>query len=193
MSQKDSATPASEKPHAPQSKRSVIRRGHKLTPELQARVVERLAAYEWPIAIARSLKRDYGIDIRRQSIEYYDPTKHAGRARPEKRATLFREMRARLLEGKAGIGLASRILRLIALDRMARDQIVASNTREARALLEQIANEVHGIAHRPRDRRRRREDPIAARTISDLDRARAIAVLLNKVKAMQSNDAGNAP
>lgn len=170
-------------------------RCYKLTDELKAQVVERLARYESPVAIARSLKQDHDIDITRQSVAFYDPTLYSSRACPEKWATLFRETRARLLEGKAEIGFASRIARLIALDRMARDEIGTGNTREARALLQQIATEA-GVNFTNRQRRAHMGPGgglTEIKPLSDRDRARAIAALINKVRAAQSNNSGNAP
>ena len=63
----------------------------KLTREQKTYVVRRLAAYDRPAEIARDLRRQFGIEITRQAIEQYDPTK--GSECPEEWAELFRNAR----------------------------------------------------------------------------------------------------
>lgn len=122
------------------------KRRRKLTPDQRAEVVVRLACYDFPSAIAKSLKEDFGIEISRQGIEQYDPTRVAGRRCSEEWATLFHETRRKLVEGKADIGVAHKMVRIRWLDRMAREKMAEGNTAEVRALLKQAADEVSQMA-----------------------------------------------
>jgi hypothetical protein len=118
--------------------------GPKLTDEIIRHVVTRLAHYQKSGAIARSLKEKYGIEISRQGIEWYDPTKRSSRPYDDEWTALFREERKKALQGIPDVSFADRTARLQALDCMARIKINAGDTREARACLEQIAREVGG-------------------------------------------------
>ena len=72
-----------------------IYKNHKLTDELKTYVVYLLAYFETPSDIARRLKRERGIDISRQAIACYDPTRYEGRGCPKEWADLFCEFRKR--------------------------------------------------------------------------------------------------
>jgi hypothetical protein len=123
----------------------------KLTRAQKADVVRRLAAYDSPGAIAKSLKQDYGIEITRQAIAFYDPTRYSARRRPKRWADLFRETRAEIIAGKADAGAAHRLVRVRRLDQMACDQMDKGNAAEARALLKQAADEMSRMAEERND------------------------------------------
>lgn len=121
----------------------------KLTEAQKVEVVLRLAGYDSPPAIARSLKEELGIDIRAASIAFYDPTTHRGRKCPRRWATLFHETRAKIVAGLSDVGAANKMVRVRWLDQMARGQMAANNTPEARALIRQVAEEMgEGITYR---------------------------------------------
>jgi hypothetical protein len=110
----DAAIAAREKPCLPYGERRPMRRGQKLTEELQTYVVKRLAADESPLAIIRSLQEHHGISMTRMGIDRYDPTTVAGLYCPEKWRKLFYETRQQLREGKADIGAINEGMRRIA-------------------------------------------------------------------------------
>lgn len=121
----------------------------KLTEAQKVEVVLRLAGYDSPPAIARSLKEELGIEIRAASIAFYDPTTHRGRKCPKRWATLFHETRAKIIAGLSDVGAASKMVRVRWLDQMARGQMAANNTAEARALIRQAAEEMgEGVTHK---------------------------------------------
>jgi len=126
--------------------------GHKwskLTEAQKVDVVLRLAGYDSPTAIARSLKEEFGITIAAQSIAFYDPTTRKGKACPQRWATLFHETRAKIIAGLSDIGAANKMVRVRWLDQMARSQMAAENSTEARALIRQAAEEMgEGVRHR---------------------------------------------
>lgn len=113
----------------------------------------RLAAFEQPSAIAKSMKEDLGIEITPQAIAFYDPTRYAGKACPKCWADLFWTMRAEIIAGKADVGVAYRAVRVRWLDQMARAQMDKGNTAEARALLKQAADEMSRIGGQREDGR----------------------------------------
>ena len=123
----------------------------KLNDALRTYVVMRLAGYDSPSEIVRSLKDDFGIDIRVSSIEGYDPTGYRAERCPERWAMLFHETRARIIAGQADIGAAHKMVRVRWLDQMARRQMVMQNSAEARALLKQVAEEMGQLAEQRHD------------------------------------------
>ena len=82
--------------------RVMSKRTWKLTKNQKAYIVVRLACYNSPAAIRKSLKEDFGIEITPQALERYNPTRSTGRACPEQWATLFYETRRKLVEGRVG-------------------------------------------------------------------------------------------
>src|SRR5689334_14980438 len=124
-------------------------RPSKLNEAQKVDVVLRLAGYDSPSAIARSLKEEFGISIAASSIALYDPTTYVGRHCPERWATLFHETRAKIIAGLSDIGAANKMVRVRWLDQMARGQMATKNSTEARALLRQAAEEMgEGVTHR---------------------------------------------
>ena len=124
-------------------------RPSKLTEAQKVDVVLRLAGYDSPAAIARSLKEEFGIEIRASSIAFYDPTTPRGKACPQRWAALFHETRAKIIAGLSDIGAANKMVRVRWLDQMARSQMAADNSAEARALIRQAAEEMgEGVRHR---------------------------------------------
>jgi hypothetical protein len=122
----------------------------KLTKDQKVDVVVRLACYDSPSAIVKSLKEDFGIEIARQAIERYNPLlRYGGRRCSEQWATLFYETRRKLVEGMADIGAAHKMVRIRWLDQMVRREMTGGHTAEARALLKQVAEEMgEGVTHR---------------------------------------------
>ncbi len=121
----------------------------KLTEAEKIDVVLRLAGYDSPPAIARSLKEEFGITIAVSSIAFYDPTSCHGRRCPKRWATLFHETRAKIIAGLSDVGAANKMVRVRWLDQMARSQMAANDSAEARALLKQAAEEMgEGVTHR---------------------------------------------
>jgi hypothetical protein len=118
----------------------------KLTRAQKAEVVRRLASYESPSLIAKSLKEDFGIEITRQAVAFYDPTQYSNRPSPKRWSQLFWRTRARIIKGKVDIGAVHPRVRLLWLDKMARAQMEKGYAAEARALLRQAADEMSQIA-----------------------------------------------
>ena len=127
------------------------KRTWKLSKNQKAYIVVRIACYDSLGAIKKSLKEDFGIEITTQSLERYNPTCAAGRACSEQWATLFYETRRKLVEGRADIGVAHKMVRIRWLDQMVHRKMTDGKTREARALLKQAAEELNQMAEQRHD------------------------------------------
>jgi hypothetical protein len=90
-----------------------------LKDEVKAFIVQALACFDKPTQVAAAVKEQFRLEVTRQQVESYDPTKYAGRALNLKWRTIFEDTRKRFREDTADIGIASRAGRLRALDRMA--------------------------------------------------------------------------
>ena len=123
--------------------------GPELADARKADVVRRLASYDPPGVIAKSLKQDLDIEITRQGIAHYDPTRNS--RCPKRWSVLFWKIRAEVIAGKADAGASHRGVRVRRLDQMACDQMEKGNTAEARALLKQAADEMSRVAEQRDD------------------------------------------
>ena len=81
----------------------------KLTDAQREYVVERLAGYDSPVAIAKSLQQEFGISITHQSVARYDPTR--SRKCPQRWKLQFFATRRAIIEAKAARGAANAIMR----------------------------------------------------------------------------------
>ena len=123
----------------------------KLTDEVRTFIVQSLACFDTPSVVALAVKREFDVDVSKQNVEGYDPTKRAGRNLSEKWSTLFEVARKSFLEDTAKIGIAHRAVRLRALQRLAEKAEEMRNLSLAAQLLEQAAKEV-GEAYTNRQR-----------------------------------------
>lgn len=105
-------------------------------------IIQRLACFDSPSVVAKAVRDEFGIEITRQSIEGYDPTKRAGSSMPSKLKAVFEETRKSFLEDTSGIAISHKAVRLRALQRMAERAEEVGNIVAAMDLLEQAAKEV---------------------------------------------------
>jgi hypothetical protein len=114
----------------------------KLNDEQKAFVVEQLALYYKARGLAAEVEERYGIKITPQAIEWYDPTKYAGRSCPKKWADLFHETRKRFNEGKADIAAANKFARIRWREQLAHEAWDAGERKIANEILDSIAKEM---------------------------------------------------
>ncbi len=114
----------------------------KLTDEIRTFIVQCLACFDTPSAVAAQVKTEFKFDISRQAVENYDPNKKQGANLSEKWKSLFEETRKTFLEDTALIGISHRAVRLRALERMAQLAESKGNLVLAASLMEQAAKEV---------------------------------------------------
>jgi hypothetical protein len=142
----------------------------KLTTAQQEYVVERLAAFDNPDAVVRSVREKFGIALTRQAVEQYDPTRD--KRCPARWTTLFWLRRQAILESRGLHGAVERAAQSRSRERVARCAIEAL----AADMLETLARQIGvGAAQRAAPQR-------AAPPLTDAERARAILALLNEVQ-----------
>jgi hypothetical protein len=116
----------------------------RLPDEVKAYIVCGLAAYSSPSTVARAVKQEFGVDVSRQQVESYDPTKQAGRHLSERWRVLFERTRTAFRSDIDAVPIAHQAVRLQMLWRMAQRAEEMGNLMGAAALLEQAAKEVGG-------------------------------------------------
>jgi hypothetical protein len=102
-----------------------MERGEELTFIQKGFLVQRLACFDTPTVAAKVFKEEYGVELKRNRVSYYDPTTKMGAALAEDFKKLFFETRKQFLEDLESIPIANKAVRLRRLDRMA-----ASRTRD---------------------------------------------------------------
>lgn len=138
-----------------------------LSDEVKAFIVHGLACFDPPSIVAEAVKREFEVDVSRQGVEAYDPTKRASRNLAPKWRSLFDMAREEFLKDTGRIAIANRSVRLRALQRMAEKAEGMRNLALAAQLYEQAAKEM-GEAYSNRQRLEhtgKDGSPIAFRTI----------------------------
>lgn len=114
----------------------------KLTAAQKTYIVQRLACFETPSAVVEAVKEEFGLEMTRQRVQQYDPTKVAGQQLSQKLRTLFEETREKFITDTSGIAVSHKAVRLQRLERMANRAETKGNYVLAASLLEQIAKEM---------------------------------------------------
>ena len=113
----------------------------RLTADQKLFIVQRVACFDSPTAVAKAVKEEYGVEVSRQVVEGYDPTKYAGRNLAVKYKGVFEETRKAFLEDTTAIAISHKAVRLRSLQRMAEKAESMGNMVLAKDLLEQAAKE----------------------------------------------------
>jgi hypothetical protein len=108
-------------------------------------MIERLAAFEPPSAVAAAVKEEFGLSVVRQVVEGHDPTKSTGRQLSKRWAELFHAKRAEYISDIDRIGIRHRADRLRKLDRVAREAEAAKNRPLVLQAIEMAAKEVGDV------------------------------------------------
>ncbi|HAB02625.1 DUF2280 domain-containing protein [Pseudomonas sp. 51_B] len=112
-----------------------------LRSEVKAFIVQALACFDTPSQVVEAVKKEFGIELSRQTCEGHDPTKYAGRGLAQKWIDLFNDTRKRFREETAEIPIANRAFRLRGLGRMAEKAENMRNLALTAQLYEQAAKE----------------------------------------------------
>ncbi|MCG5790282.1 MULTISPECIES: DUF2280 domain-containing protein [Acinetobacter calcoaceticus/baumannii complex] len=75
-------------------------------------IVQSLACFDTPQQVADAVKQEFGVEILRQQVAAYDPTKPAGKNLSKKLTTLFNKTRADFQKNVYDIPLANKAYRL---------------------------------------------------------------------------------
>jgi len=117
----------------------------KLNEAVQRFIVQALACYDTPTQTAESVKEEFGIEVPRNQIAQYDPTKVSGRQLSMKWRDLFTDTRERFRKEVSEIPIADQAYRLRQLQRMTQDALKRKNIVLAASLLEQAAKDTGGM------------------------------------------------
>lgn len=105
-------------------------------------IVQSLACFETPQQVADTVKQEFKIEISRQQVSLYDPTKHVGRNLSKKLKDLFEQTRADFKSNIYDIPLANKAVRLNELQKMYVDW--KNNKVKKQNIIKQIKDEMHG-------------------------------------------------
>ena len=105
-------------------------------------IVQSLACFETPQQVVDTVKQDFNIEITRQQVALYDPTKVAGRNLSKKLKDLFERTRKDFRENIEDIAIANKAFRLRELQKMYEDS--GRNKRVKQNLLKQAFQETDG-------------------------------------------------
>lgn len=114
-----------------------------LSDEVKFFIVKQLACFDTPSQVTESVKDEFGLDVPKQQVAAYDPTKFAGRRLSQKWREIFEATRKRFLEDASEIPIASKSFRLRSLNRI--HDTAGKNKMLAMQALEQAAKEAGGI------------------------------------------------
>lgn len=105
-------------------------------------IVQSLACFETPQQVADTVKQEFKIEVSRQQVSLYDPTKYVGRNLSKKLKDLFEQTRRDFKTNIYDIPLANKAVRLKELQKMygewGKNKIMKQN------LIKQIKDEMHG-------------------------------------------------
>jgi len=91
-----------------------------LSDEIKYFIVNALACFEKPSAVAKAVEREFSIKVSPQAVEAYDPTKVAGQNLSAKLREHFHRVRESFRRDVDDIPIASKAVRLHRLDEMMR-------------------------------------------------------------------------
>jgi hypothetical protein len=111
---------------------------------VKAFIVQRLARFDQPSQVVKAVKEEFGLDVTRQRVHFYDPTTRAGRALADELKALFFEIRQKAKQDLDSIPSYHKAVRLQRLDAMINTAIDRGNLVLASQLLEQAAKESGG-------------------------------------------------
>ena len=115
---------------------------NRLSEDVKTFIVQALACFDTPSQVVEAVNQEFKIQISRQSVEKYDPTKVAGAKVAPKWRALFEQARKSFIEDTSQIAIAHRATRLRALQRMAAKAETKGNFPLAAALNKQAAEEM---------------------------------------------------
>lgn len=110
-----------------------------LNNEVKAFIVQGLATYKTPQEVSNDVNNEFGIEVSRQAIERYDPTKVAGIGLAKKWKDLFFECREQFNKNISSIPIANLAVRL---SRLESEYQKSKNPKHKLEVLEQAAKEV---------------------------------------------------
>jgi hypothetical protein len=114
-------------------------RGEELNFVQKRYLVQRLACFEKPSAVAKAFKEEFGLELQLNRVTYYDPTTKAGAALADELKAIFFETRKANLADLDSIKIYHKAHQLRALDR-------ALDTAETRNAIPMVIDLVEAAA-----------------------------------------------
>jgi len=105
-------------------------------------IVQSLACFETPQQVADTVKQEFKIEISRQQVALYDPTKYTGRNLSKKLKDLFEKTRKDFRTNVYDIPLANKAVRLNELQKMYSGW--GENKYMKQGIIKQIKDEMQG-------------------------------------------------
>ena len=105
-------------------------------------IVQSLACFETPQQVADAVKQEFNIEIERQQVSAYDPTKPTGKNLSKKLKDLFTRTRKDFKSNIYDIPLANKAVRLNELQKMYVDW--NKNKKMKQSVIKQIKDEMQG-------------------------------------------------
>jgi len=105
-------------------------------------IVQSLACFETPQQVADAVKQEFKVEIGRQQVALYDPTKPSGRNLSKKLVELFKKTREEFRKNVYDIPLANKSFRLNELQKMYEDW--GKNKVMKQNIIKQIKDEMQG-------------------------------------------------
>lgn len=105
-------------------------------------IVQSLACMETPQQVADAVKQQFGIEIERQQVASYDPTKSTGRNLSKNLKTLFEQTRLDFQNNLLDIPIANKAFRLRELQKMYDD--FGKNKVMKQKVIKQARDEMYG-------------------------------------------------
>ena len=115
-----------------------------LTDKVKAFIVQGLATYNTPSQVVESVKEKFNIEVTRQQVECYDPTKYAGKDCSKKWKELFTITREKYQNDFSNVAISVKTYRLEMLQTMVEKAMKSGNMVLAADLLKQAAEDVGG-------------------------------------------------
>ena len=116
-----------------------------LTEKIKIHIVQSLACYMTPQQVSLALKNDFGLDVPRQQVQAYDPSKVIGRSLSKPLADLFYETREKFKASVMDIPVAQQAYRLMTLQQLINKNLDRGNDVLVMDLLKQGAQDVGNV------------------------------------------------
>jgi len=114
----------------------------RLSNEAKTYIVQSLACFETPSMVQKAVKGEFGVDVTRQAIEAYDPSKRAGESLAGRWRTLFEATRKEFVDETVKVAVSHRAVRLRKIERIVERAESQGNHAMVLQALEQAAKEV---------------------------------------------------
>lgn len=123
----------------------------KIDNEVKTFIVQRLACYDSLNSVIEQVREEFGLELIKQNVQAYDPTKYTGRNLAKQWRRLFEDTRTAFIADASSIPISHKSVRIGMLHRMALKADSKGNLPLAAQLLEQAAKEM-GEAYTNRQR-----------------------------------------